>query len=65
MLGPERLHNVERLFHEALAYPVHERASFLDSSCAGDSELRSEVESLLAAGPAPRRWRCSPSRRSD
>jgi serine/threonine-protein kinase len=52
MLTAERLQLVEQLFHEALACAPDERAAFLDSSCAGDTDLRSEVESLLAADSA-------------
>jgi hypothetical protein len=46
--SPDRWDTVERLFHQALARPVGERAAFLAEACAGDDELRREVESLLA-----------------
>jgi serine/threonine protein kinase len=46
--SPERWATVERLYHAALARPVEERAAFLAKACAGDGELRREVESLLA-----------------
>jgi len=46
-MDPERWKTVERIFHAALERGQHERAAFLDSACANDSELRSEVESLL------------------
>ncbi len=39
----------ETLFHEALARPAAERATFLDAACAGNPELRAAVEALLAA----------------
>ena len=40
----------EELFADALALrDPAERAALLDSECAGNSELRAEVESLLAA----------------
>jgi TolB-like protein/Tfp pilus assembly protein PilF len=39
---------VEDLFHESLACPPESRAEFLDGACNGDSELRREVERLLA-----------------
>ena len=46
--GAERWENVRRLFHDALERPAgDERARFLDSACANDLELRSDVESLL------------------
>ena len=46
-MTPERWLEVERLFHEALERPPHERAAFLHDSSAGDDALRREVESLL------------------
>jgi eukaryotic-like serine/threonine-protein kinase len=39
----------ETLFHEALAQPPAERATFLDQACAGQPQLRAAVEALLAA----------------
>ena len=35
------------LFHAALGWPASERASRLNQECAGDDELRAEIESLL------------------
>src|SRR5579862_8615927 len=49
MLTPERWQIVERVFHEALAQPPEARRGFVESSCGDDLEIRSEVESLLAA----------------
>ena len=46
--GPERWSEVERVYHEALARPPERRAAFVAEACAGDAELRREVESLLA-----------------
>lgn len=40
--------DIEALFHEALRLPPDERSAFLQESCAGDPEVRKEVESLLA-----------------
>ncbi|HEX6198867.1 MAG TPA: serine/threonine-protein kinase, partial [Thermoanaerobaculia bacterium] len=37
------------LFHEALDRPAGERGDFLAAACAGDPELRREVEELLAS----------------
>jgi serine/threonine protein kinase len=45
---PDRLAEVERLFHSALARDVGQRTAFLRDACAGDEELRREVEGLLA-----------------
>jgi eukaryotic-like serine/threonine-protein kinase len=46
--SPERWATIERLYHAALARPIDQRAAFLADSCAGDEELRCEIESLLA-----------------
>jgi serine/threonine-protein kinase len=40
---------VSELYHAALEQPSDRRAAFLQEGCAGDEELRREVESLLAA----------------
>ena len=44
----ERWQQVERLYHSVVAKPSGERSDFLAKACAGDEELRREVESLLA-----------------
>jgi serine/threonine-protein kinase len=44
----DRWHQVEKLYHQASACAERDRAAFLDDACAGDLELRKEVESLLA-----------------
>lgn len=44
----ERWQRIEQLYHSTLEKDVSERASFLLDACAGDDELRREVESLLA-----------------
>jgi Tol biopolymer transport system component len=49
---PERLREVERLFHEARERTPAERDAFLARACANDPTLRREVESLLAQPPA-------------
>jgi Tol biopolymer transport system component len=46
--SPDQWATVERLYHAALAQPIDARAAFLAEACAGDEELRREVESLLA-----------------
>src|ERR687886_2492542 len=49
-MTPERWQRIEDLFQAARTRPTPaERAAFLDGACAGDAELRAEVESLLAA----------------
>lgn len=47
-MSPERLRKVEELFHRASALTASEREGLLRAECAGDDELRREVESLLA-----------------
>ncbi|MGD0772944.1 MAG: protein kinase [Candidatus Solibacter sp.] len=47
-MTPERWLQVERIYHEADARLPGERASFLDQVCAGDTDLRGEVERMLA-----------------
>jgi eukaryotic-like serine/threonine-protein kinase len=46
-LSPDRWATVDRLYHAALTQPIERRAAFLAEACAGDEELRHEVESLL------------------
>ena len=52
MMTPERMQLVKRLFHEALLLPADARSAWLDRACEGDMEIRSEVETLLAAHDA-------------
>ncbi len=47
-MTPERWQQVEELLQAALDRAPGERTAFLAASCAGDDELRREVESLLA-----------------
>src|SRR5262249_32731337 len=47
-MEPERWQQIESLYYAALDRDAAQRASFLDEACAGDEELRREVESLLA-----------------
>jgi eukaryotic-like serine/threonine-protein kinase len=49
---PERLREIETLFHDARERPPAERDAFLARECADDPTLRREVESLLAQPPA-------------
>jgi len=44
----DRWARVEALYHAARERDAEARASFLDAECGGDTELRHEVESLLA-----------------
>ena len=46
-MTPERWQQVDLLYHAALECDPARRADFLEQTCAGDAELRREVESLL------------------
>ena len=48
-MKPERWQQLDKLFHSAMERAPTKRAAFLDEACAGDEELRKEVESLIAA----------------
>jgi tetratricopeptide (TPR) repeat protein len=48
-MAPERLRQIEELYHRALDQDAHSRAAFVAEACLGDEALRQEVESLLAA----------------
>jgi len=48
-MTPERWQQVERLYQAALAREAASRSAYLDEACAGDPDLRQEVDSLLAA----------------
>jgi len=48
-MKPERLQKIDQVFESALEIAPENRARFLDEACAGDPELRREVESLLNA----------------
>jgi eukaryotic-like serine/threonine-protein kinase len=49
-MTPERWRKVEEIYHSALKVSAEQRAAYLQQACASDSELRLEVESLLAQG---------------
>jgi TolB-like protein/tetratricopeptide (TPR) repeat protein len=46
-MNPERWKQVEQLYEGAIQRPQDQRNAFLRDACAGDEELRREVESLL------------------
>src|SRR5262249_19751966 len=48
-MTPELRARIQSIFDEALAREGPARAAFVAEACAGDDELRREVESLLAA----------------
>ena len=48
-MKPERLQQIDELFHSAIDLPPEKRRRFLDEACANDPELRTEVESLISS----------------
>ncbi len=48
-MSPERLRQVDGIFQSALDLPPERRREFLDAACANDTDLRSEVESLISS----------------
>jgi serine/threonine protein kinase/Flp pilus assembly protein TadD len=44
----DRWQQIESLYHSTLEKDPEERSAFLDHACAGDEDLRREIESLLA-----------------
>lgn len=48
-MNPERWEQIQALFEEVDGRPEEERRSLLDERCAGDPDLRAEVQSLLDA----------------
>jgi serine/threonine protein kinase len=47
-MGPERWRRAEEIFHAALERPPEARRLFLDEACGVDTELRGQVERLVA-----------------
>ena len=48
-MNEQRLRQVDELFEAALELPPEQRRAFLDQTCPTDTEVRTEVESLLSA----------------
>ena len=48
-----RWQQIEELFFNTAGIPEAQRAAFLDNACAGDPELRREIESLFGAETQP------------
>ena len=59
-MTPERWQQIGDLFAAALERAPGEREAFLDEACAGDPELRVEVETLLAAAETERSFFTNP-----
>lgn len=52
-MTPDRFRIVRDLFDRACELPIADRRAFLETACAGDPELRTEVERLLASEAHP------------
>lgn len=46
-MTPERWQEIDRIFAQALELEPSSRAAYLEAACAGDADLRRQVESLL------------------
>jgi serine/threonine protein kinase len=53
MMTPDRWRTVEELYHAASDRPAEDRAVLLAEACAGDEDLRREVEELLEQSDDP------------
>jgi eukaryotic-like serine/threonine-protein kinase len=51
-MSPEKWREISKIFHLASEKSADERSAFLKEKCAGDAELRREIENLLNAGAA-------------
>ena len=47
-MQPERWRRIDEIFHSTLKVGEHRRAAFLNEVCAGDQDLRRELDRLLA-----------------
>src|SRR5262245_40324 len=52
-ITPERWRQAKRIFQDAIELAPAERDDYLRDACAGDSSLRAEIESLIAAHERP------------
>ncbi len=52
-MPPDRWQQVQDVLADAIDCPIADRTALLDARCAGDEELRREVESLLVAHDGP------------
>ena len=57
-----RIQRLRKIFEQALELPQEQRPAFLDDACGAESDLRAEVERMLAAEPQPERRGGTPTR---
>jgi serine/threonine protein kinase len=48
-MSPERYRQIRNLFEAVVERPAEARPAFLAEACAGDADLRAEIDGLLAA----------------
>src|SRR5438309_1223618 len=60
-MTPDRWRQIDRLLEAALERPSEQRAAFLAEACAGDQELRQEVEELLRSNDRARSFMEEPA----
>lgn len=60
-MTPERWQQINELYHDALELDANGQATFLIQACAGDAELRDEVESLIASHDQARSFIAEPA----
>ena len=59
-MDPERLRQIEDLYHAALELPRAKREAFIKNSCGRDEDLRRELETLLAVNKSSNNFFDSP-----
>src|SRR5262245_43068659 len=59
-MTPEQYQLIGGLYHEALERPIGERAAYLSQACAGDEDLRRQVEALLVAHEQAKEFLAAP-----
>ncbi|MCS7025527.1 MAG: protein kinase [Bryobacteraceae bacterium] len=52
-MTPEQYRKTSRIFQQALELPPHHRLSYIQSACAGDEEIRRQVEAMLRSDTEP------------
>src|SRR5437773_5245085 len=60
-IDPHRWKRIDEVFQEARALPAAERPPFLQEKCAGDDDLRREIDSLLNHWDRSRSFLSSPA----
>ena len=63
-MTPERLQQIRLVYEHAMGMAPARRAAYLDEACAGDAELRREVESLFGSGGRRRASKSSSRKRA-